>query len=183
MGRWILVCLALALAGCGSNQRRPLPQASEAGRRACVEEVQANNPAQGRQLAMRRCLASIDQRLREQQRRRQEAQRAGTISPAGAPSPQSARQRFLHCRLHQSEIQAAESERQRRQSIWAVVSRQEAPGSISYNEARAAYEDSLNTLERLIPEAMRDGQPLIPDSIRRFMSCDFPEATAGARAY
>ena len=117
---------------------------------------------------------NIDQRLREQQRRRQEAQRAATISPAGAPSPQSAQQRFLYCRLHQSEIQAAESERQRRQSIWAVVSRQEAPGSISYNEARATYEDSINTLERLIPEAMRDGQPLIPDSIRRFMSCDFP---------
>ena len=166
----------LLLTGCGISPERRFPPASEAGRRACVEEVHANYPAQGRLQAMRQCLATIDQRLQEQERLRLEALHQASAPPAGTKPGVSARERFIYCRLHQSEIQAAEQERLRAQSLWAVASREKAPGSLAYDQARDAYEDALANLERLIPETMRDGQPLIPDAIRAFLTCDFAGA-------
>lgn len=185
MLRPVALCAALSLGalvsvvGCSTNRERSLPRASEAGRRACQEEVRANHPAQGRQLAMRQCLATVDQRLQEQHALNADALRqAGASAATATRSPESARERFVYCRLHQSEIQAAERERQRLQSIWAVVSRSSAPGTIAHDDARTAYDAALATLERLIPEPMRDGQPLIPDAIRWFMSCEFPRDEA-----
>jgi hypothetical protein len=164
----IAVCL---MAGCAKPEPR-FPEVSDAGRRACIEEVQANYAPQGRVKAMRLCMETIDQRLVAQR------QLQPSMNPAPLPSSAetasqalTAQDRLVYCRLHQAEVQAAERERQKRQSLWITVSSREEPGSPSYVEARESYEHAINELNDLIPEAYRAGLPLVPDAISAYLRC------------
>ncbi|MCT0224851.1 hypothetical protein [Synechococcus sp. CS-1328] len=169
-----LLALAL-LIGCWSQPKRRFPEASEAGRRACVEEVQANYAPQGRVEAMKKCLATIDKRLVAQRKLQH------TLNPAALPSSGeteiqslTAQERLLYCRLHQEEVQAAERERQKRQSLWITASSRAHPGSASSTEAKVNYEQAINQLNTLIPESYRAGLPLVPDAISAYQSCMGP---------
>ncbi|QPN58972.1 hypothetical protein H8F24_12735 [Synechococcus sp. CBW1002] len=118
-------------------------------------------------------MASIDRRLAARRKLQQSVNEAARPSSSASASQTAPSQdRLIHCRLHQEEVQAAERERQKRQSLWISISSQQPPGSAAYEQAKQKFEAARGTLERLIPERYRGGLPLEPDAIRLFSRCD-----------
>lgn len=165
-----LLGLALLSNGCWTPPQKRFPEASEQGRRACIEEVQANYAPQGRVEAMRRCLQSIDQRLKAVKELDRELRDANKPAPQPVSAP-SASERLVYCRLHQQEIQEAERRRQRAQSIWLRASSSGTQGNADFETARAEYQEALDTLDRMIPEEFRAGLSLVPEAIMAYSAC------------
>lgn len=177
-----LLACALLLGACASAERRPL---SAEGKKLCLERVaqaEPGTPLDAKRTLYRACLKTI------------EAERAQTAA-AGARDILQAQQgqaaatraeqagwatnsdRLVHCRLYQQPIIAAERERLRALAPVMAISRQYGVNSPQAQEANAAYQQRVGELERLIPPAMRQGKPLLPDAVQAFMRCnaaDFP---------
>ncbi len=126
------------------------PVASDAGRRACVEEVQANYAPNGRVEAMKRCLRTIDQRIGGIR-----SGASAVIQPVGPPVSEPPRlravDRLAYCRIHQADVQAAERDRQRAQSVWMSAAKQVLEGSPVYEKARRTIKRPCSDLKTFCP--------------------------------
>lgn len=172
-----LLAWLLLLGACGSPERRPL---TAAGKKLCLErvaQVEPGTPLEAKRSLYRDCLKTIESEraqdaaagtrdtLQAQQRQAAatKAEQAGWASDAD---------RLVHCRLYQQPIIAAERERLRALAPVMAISRQYGVSSPQAQQANAAYQQPVAELERLIPPAIRKGQPLLPDAVQTFMRCD-----------
>lgn len=167
----LLVMIAGFTIGCTTTEPRFSP-ASDAGRRACIEEVQANYAPRGRVQAMQQCMTTIDGRLEDLRQLAAEKDTGADTNPVPSTTPSSAEDRYLYCRLHQGDVQAAERERQKRQSILITASKHGRLDNDAYIQAEKDYNLSVARLEALIPPPMRNGLPLIPEAITLYSSCN-----------
>lgn len=172
-----LLACALLLGACGSPERRRL---SAEGKKLCLErvaQVEPGTPLEDKRALYRGCLKTIEaeraqgaaagsrETLEDQQR--QEA--ANRSAQAGWASDGD---RLLHCRLYQQPIVAAERERLLALAPVMTLSRQYGVNSPQAEEANALYQQRITELERLIPPAMRKGEPLLPNAVQTFVRCD-----------
>jgi hypothetical protein len=172
-----LLACALLLGACAPAERQPL---SAEGKKLCLErvaQVEPGTPLDAKRTLYRACLKTIEAEraqgaaagardtLQAQQRQvaATRAEQAGWASDAD---------RLVHCRLYQQPIIAAERERLRALAPVMAISRQYGVNSPQAQEANAAYQQRVAELERLIPPAMRQGRPLLPDAVQAFMRCD-----------
>jgi len=171
-----LACAAL-LAACGSPGRRPL---SAEGKQLCLERVaqlEPGTPLEDKRALYRACLKTIEaERAQGAAAGDRDTQQAQQRQAADARAAQagwaSDADRLVHCRLYQQPIIAAERERLRALAPVMAISRQYGVNSPQAQEANAVYQQRVAELERLIPPAMRQGQPLLPDAVQAFMRCD-----------
>ncbi len=172
-----LLACALLLGACGSPERRPL---TAAGKKLCLErvaQVEPGTPLETKRTLYRDCLKSIEAErgqdaaagARETLNAQQRQDAASRAAQAGWASDAD---RLVHCRLYQQPIIAAERERLRALAPVMAISRQYGVSSPQAQQANAAYQQPVAELERLIPPAMRKGQPLLPDAVQTFMRCD-----------
>ena len=172
-----LLACALLLGACGSPKRQPL---SAEGKKLCLERVaqtEPGTPLEAKRTLYRACLKTIEAEraqgaaagTRETQRAQQRQAAANRAAQAGWASDAD---RLVHCRLYQQPIIAAERERLRALAPVMAISRQYGVNSPQAQEANGAYQQRVAELERLIPPAMRKGQPLLPDAVQAFMRCD-----------
>lgn len=161
-GLMVALPMLLFLPACGSGRA---PSTSDRGQRLCRQR-QADlppfsTPAAARQ-AYRECLRSIDAELA--------ARGTPMASLPQAPASASAQDRYRHCRLVSSEVEAAYAVYSSAASRWLALA--DKPDDPDYDTARTAHEEAVAELERLIPPTMRGGVPLIPDAVAQFRRCD-----------
>jgi len=172
-----LLACALLLGGCGSPERRPL---SAEGKKLCLErvaQVEPGTPLEDKRSLYRGCLKTIEAEraqgaaagLRESQQDQQRQAAAERSAQAGWASDGD---RLVHCRLYQQPIIAAERERLQALAPVRTLSRQYGVNSPQAQEANARYQQRVAELERLIPLAMRKGEPLVPNAVQTFVRCD-----------
>lgn len=172
----VLAC-AVLLGACGSPERRPL---SAQGKKLCLERVaqaEPGTPLDDKRTQYRACLKTIEaERAQGAAAGARDTQQAQQRQAADARAAQagwaSDADRLVHCRLYQQPIIAAERERLRALAPVMAISRQYGVNSPQAQEANAVYQQRVAELERLIPPAMRQGQPLLPDAVQAFMRCD-----------
>ena len=172
------VAVAAGARGLYDRSRPRSEPVSAAGRSAC-EQRQADLPlnlsSAERRQAMQRCLRSINAELR-QQRQTAEASRSAEAAAelarqqAAEASYASPQERYRHCQLQQEQVIAAYRAYNTALSRWMAASRD---GSAEQQaDTRADLDARLADLDRLIPEAMRAGQPLWPNAVDQFRRCD-----------
>ena len=178
-----LALISVSLTSCGVEKPH---QVSSQGRQLCFERMAAGAPdlpLEQKRVAFRACLRSIDSELsqqnasvaKEQQTlaRNQQAQTAARQTNWASDA-----ERLVHCRFHQDQIIAAERDRVRALGPVMSITRQYGVNSPQARDADAAYQQHVAALERLIPESMRRGQPLLPTVVAQFMRCDAQELNA-----
>jgi len=177
LGLGALLACALLLGACGSPERRRL---SAEGKKLCLErvaQVEPGTPLEAKRTLYRGCLKTIEAE-------RAQGAAAGTRETLQAQQRQAAAirsaeagwasdgDRLIHCRLYQQPIIAAERERLQALAPVMTLSRQYGVNSPQAQEANALYQQRVAELERLIPPAMRKGEPLLPNAVQRFVRCD-----------
>ena len=169
--------LAAALAACGTQQPSGV---SQRGIEICRER-KADSPAGSSsemiRQAYRTCLKTIDAELRQQRQNAQNDRDAQSQDEQRAQDEQlantaTAAERYSHCQQVQADVIEAERLRIRTLGPAMVATRRSGADSPEARDAQAAYDDAVAELERLIPEAMRAGQALIPDAVNVFSRCD-----------
>lgn len=171
-----LAC-ALLLGACGSPERHRL---SAEGKKLCLErvaQVEPGTPMENKRALYRGCLKMIEAEraqgaaagTRETLQAQQRQEAANRSAQAGWASDGD---RLIHCRLYQQPIIAAERERLQALAPVMTLSRQYGLNSPQAQEANARYQQRIAELERLIPPAMRKGEPLLPNAVQTFVRCD-----------
>lgn len=169
--------LLLVLTACVS---KPGTKVSSQGMQLCREQ-QADAPPgtsmEAKRGGYRACLKTIDTKLKEQAQkdkaeRNAEAQQAQQQALDLKASSVSANERYIHCRLMQQQVIEAERMRIRTLGPAMVAARQYGDNSPQAQSANGNYRDAVANLERLIPEPMRVGMPLIPDAVNVYRQCD-----------
>lgn len=169
-------CLALVW-GCSPA---PTPQVSAEGLKTCRErqiEESANANQETLRAAYRSCLKTIDADLKKQaqtdrSQRQQEAQQVQLAAQQQGEGWASASARYTHCRMVQGQVADAEQRRLSALSLALLAARKFGTDSAQAQTANASLNDAIANLERLIPEPMRAGKPLIPDSVKIYQHCD-----------
>ena len=153
---------------------------SETGKRTCLRQVATEMPLnsqQEKQDAYRDCLRSIDERLTKaaflekelQEKAESEALLAEQLKRATWASQE---ERWLYCRSNQTTIADLDRRHTRAYAKFLAATNR---SSQSTNE-KANLEIELNSIRAeistAIPERMRAGQVLIPDSLRTFKHCN-----------
>lgn len=180
--RWLKLAIAAVVVAGGLllyDRTRPRTQpVSAAGRQACEQrqgDLPLNLSAAERRQAMQRCLRSIDADLR-QQRQSAEASRAAEAAAARArqqaaeASYASPEERYRHCQIHQEQVIEAYRAYNTALSRWMAASRDGSPEQQA--ETKSDLDARLADFDRLIPVAMRAGQPLWPNAVDQFRRCD-----------
>ena len=180
--RWLPLVLASAVVAAAlvlySRSRPATGPVSAAARQACEQRL-ANLPlnlASGeRRQAMQHCLRSMDAELIEQRQgaaasRAAEAASARAQQQAAAAGYASAAERYRHCQIHREQVIEAYRAYTTALSRWMAANRD---GNGEQQAATQADLDArLADLDRLVPEAMRAGQPLWPNAVDQFRRCD-----------
>jgi len=172
-----LTVLTAALAACGTRQANGV---SQRGLEICRERQADSPPGSSSETirqAYRSCLKTIDVELRQQQQNEQDARGAQAQDEQRAAEEQrantaTAAERYSHCQQVQGDVIEAERLRIRTLGPAMVATRRSGAESPEARDAQAAYDDAVAALERLIPEAMRAGQALIPDAVNVFSRCE-----------
>ena len=159
----------LWLMGCGGPQT-PMVSLSLKAQRICQEQ-QAELPPQTTpkeaRLAYAACLDTVGQ---ERASPPIEAAPSPTPDSPSDPAGASAAERYLFCRLHSEDVQAAAVAYNK--AHWALLNLRSNPNTDEFRSAEADLARALEGLEAAIPIRMRGGLDLIPDAMRQFQSCD-----------
>ncbi|MCS5700659.1 hypothetical protein NZK32_16580 [Cyanobium sp. FGCU-52] len=167
-GRSLFLVLLVVAGGCVTDAGRAPNAVSDRGERICRER-QADLPPGTTAMKARgvyvECLRTIDREM---------ASRAAATSPDTTEPVRlaSAEQRYLHCRLRSEEIAKAYDAYTRSTSLWAYADSVYPDDDPRYQTARQAHRQAVAEVERLIPPAMRGGEPLFPDALNRFRRCE-----------
>jgi hypothetical protein len=172
-----LLACALLLGACASPVRRPL---SAQGKKLCLErvaQVEPGTPLEDKRALYRGCLKTIEAERAQgaaagMRETLQDQQRLAAAERSAQAGWASNGDRMLHCRLYQQPIIAAERERLQALAPVMTLSRQYGVNSPQAQEANALYQQRVAELERLIPLAMRKGEPLLPNAVQTFVRCD-----------
>ena len=163
----LLLATLLLLGGCTPVDQSPETALSLRAQRLCRER-QAELPPQTTpreaRLAYAQCLRTVDQPVLQSPD--PPAERSAP-SPAAGPT---AAERYLYCRLHSEEIEAAAATYNR--AHWMLLNERSNPESAAYRQAEAEHARALAALEKAIPPPLRAGRNLIPDAMRQFQSCE-----------
>lgn len=155
------------MGGCTPVGRSPETALSLRAQRLCRER-QAELPPQTTpreaRLAYAHCLRTVDQPVPPSR----DPPAAATI-PREAAGPSGA-ERYLYCRLHSEDIEAAAAAYNR--AYWTLLNERGNPESAAYRQAEAEHARALAALEEAIPIRMRGGRDLVPDAMRQFQSCE-----------
>jgi hypothetical protein len=162
----LLLSLLPGLTACVASA----PKVSERGRSVCRREAsQAASPQDFSRLYSD-CLNDIKARLA----REDQASRQAESQSAEAPVEEqvSPAERYQHCIFRRDDVIAAYREQFALQGPAISLTNQYGYDDDRSIEARRKQEKAYQRLELLIPERMRAGKPLMPDSVEIFQRCD-----------
>lgn len=171
------IMVVLALNACST---KPSAKVSSEGMQLCRERQADAAPGtsmEARREGYRACLKTIEAELKQQAaeakaQRNAEAQQVQQQALDLKSSTASATERYSHCQLVQQQVIEAERMRIRTLGPAMVAARDGGANSPQAEAANANYREAVATLERLIPEPMRAGKPLIPDNIEIYRRCN-----------
>lgn len=177
MDKTILACTASALLATSCTAH--IHPISEEGRTLCREraaELAPGTSMDERQRTYRLCLNDVDDTIRKNKERSILEERKRSLLTAQAERDQrsqwaSLQERFAHCKVFQQDIIQAEKARIRALGPKMMADKPDLLNEQQKEIAIAQYEQSLKGLSDLIPERMRAGRPLLPDSVEIFSRC------------
>jgi hypothetical protein len=162
----LLLGLLPGLTACGPAR----PQVSERGRSVCQREAsQAASPRAFSKLYST-CLEGVEARLAREDQVARQTERKSAEVPVEAPA--SAAERYQHCFFKRDDVIATYREQFALQGPAISLTNQYGYNDERSIEARSKQEKAYERLELLIPERMRAGKPLMPDSVEIFQRCD-----------
>jgi len=172
----IVSVLAITLMGC---TKPSTSLTSEAGRSACLRQVAVELPMgsqQEKQAAYRDCLENIDQKLEqsrlEEQAKQDQIQTAKeSAEDLERQSWASTQERMMHCKFNQKSIIELDKRHTRAYAQLLNAHNQAGLPQAEKAERQRALDAIQSELASLIPERMRAGKPLIPDSLQTFKTC------------
>ena len=173
----VAIALAFLLAACGDSKTSAV---SERGMEICRQrkaDSAVGSSSESIRQAYRACLKSIDAELIEQtdqdnKQRRSESEAAQNALQSEQANQANQADRYSHCKQVREQVIEAEQLRIRTLGPAMVAARQFGEDSTEASNASAAYEDAVERLDQLIPDSMRAGRPLIPDSVKIFRRCE-----------
>ena len=180
---FVVLCIIFISSGCVPTSGR---LTSETGKRACLRQVAMAMPLnnqQEKQVAYRDCLRSIDKKLTQAalvEKARQEKAESEKIlaEQLEQASWASQEERWLHCKSNQHVI--IELDRRHTRAYSKLLGGSNRPNQPTTE--KADLERELNSIRveiaMAIPERMRAGQPLIPDSLLIFKHCNSDDFTS-----
>ena len=152
---------------------------SEAGRSACLRQIAVELPMgsqQEKQSAYRDCLDDIDQKL--EQSRLVEKNKNDQMQAAKELAEELKRQswattqeRIMHCKFNQQTIIELDKRHTRAYAQLLNAHNQAGLSQAEKVDRQRALDTIQSELATLIPERMRAGKPLIPDSLQTFKTC------------
>jgi Skp family chaperone for outer membrane proteins len=176
----LIAALSLSAAACSATNPRAV---SAEGKTLCLErmaQAEPGTPLDAKRDQYRSCLQTVEAELASRakavaQETAQQQQQQAAANAADQAGWATAAERLIHCRSVQQQI--IKAEKQRLQALDPVmrITRIHGVESAQAKEATAVYQRSVNELERLIPEPMRHGLPLLPDAVRLFVRYDAKE--------
>ena len=159
----------LWLTGCG-GPKSPMISLTLKAQRICQEqqaELPPRTPPKEARLAYAACLDTVGQETKAPP---MEATPSPTPVPSSDPAGASAAERYLFCRLHSEDVQAASVAYNK--AHWALLNLRSDPNTDEFRSAEAKLARAVEGLEAAIPIRMRGGLDLVPDAMRQFQSCD-----------
>ena len=175
-GIHIVSVLAITLMAC-TKQIASLT--SETGRSACLRQIAIELPMgsqQEKQAAYRDCLDDIDQKL--EQSRLEEKNKKAQMQIAKELAEDLKRQswattqeRIMHCKFNQQTIIELDKRYTRAYARLLNANNQAGLSQAEKVDRQRALDAIQSELATLIPERMRAGKPLIPDSLQTFKTC------------
>jgi hypothetical protein len=114
-------------------------------------------------------MENIEARLAREDQAARKEERQSAETPVEAPA--SSAERYIHCIFNRDDVIATYREQFSLQGPAISLTNQYGYNDSRSIEARSKQEKAYQRLELLIPERMRAGKPLMPDSVEIFQRC------------
>ena len=173
----VALCVVLITTGCLAPQGRVT---SETGKRSCLRQIAVEMPLSSQQekrSAYRNCLRSIDEKLAnaallEKERQDKAESEKRLAKQLRQASWASQEERWLHCRSNQNTIVELDRIHTRAYAMLLGANNRSNQSTPEKADLQRALNSIRSEIAIAIPEKMRAGQPLIPDSLRTFKRCN-----------